>query len=545
MEENNTVENSSREIHHKLGMASVTNLSTDTYAKEKAIIQKTVEIASFPQTLIIMGITGILYIIWTYILKYLNSMIGNNNKLNTSISVVKLYGLFFIQFLLTLGISFGVGLCVFNILVNLSNIVKNHTSYSSKLEYIYRLLKASSGWLRFLFACVILYSLSHVSGLTELVERITNQENSNQINSSYFGIFKGFFDYFYEKVPIIFFIGIIFFIKSIIVFTLNYTLINKAFLKKKSINDIKLNVLRKLNEIVNAGPEDSIEHVVSALVLKIGRDDNTIYYTEAENALGEEAANKLFAFGDPTGDYKITKEELMGFYKKTFGEQKSIINRMQHANDSIESIDTLLFIICIILSIMLCFNEGEQFKTRTMAFLATVISGSYIFSDTIKKFLTAMAFVFFIRAFEVGDIVKFGDHMYVVKEIKLLSTVFSSKSLTVTIANDKLYDEKVTNYSISESIDVFYPIKFETVQFKSKSQEFLKGLNEYFNLHKATFTYKPYFNNVSLEGIDIIKVNLVVGYQLQYQEFDVIEKRMNMFTLAMYDIMKQTGLVCK
>ena len=135
--------------------------------------------------------------------------------------------------------------------------------------------------------------------------------------------------------------------------------------------------------------------------------------------------------------------------------------------------------------------------------------------------------------------------MYVVKEIKLLSTVFSSKSLTVTIANDKLYDEKVTNYSISESIDVFYPIKFETVQFKSKSQEFLKGLNEYFNLHKATFTYKPYFNNVSLEGIDIIKVNLVVGYQLQYQEFDVIEKRMNMFTLAMYDIMKQTGLVCK
>lgn len=545
MEEDNIVENNNKEIHHKIGMASVTNLSTDAYAKEKAVIQKTVEIASFPKTLIAMGITGISYVIWTYILKYLNNLVRNNNGLVTSISIVKLYGLFFIQFLLTLGISFGVGLCMFNILINLSNIIRNHSNYSSKLEYIHRLLKASGGWVRFLFVCVILYSMSHMNSLTKLVEHITNQGNNSQINNSYFEIFKGFFDYFYKKIPIIFFMGIIFFIKSIIVFTLNYTLINKAFLKKKSINDIKLNILRKLNEIVNAGSEDSIEHVVSALILKIGRDDNTIYYTEAENALGEEMANKLFAFGDPTGDYKVTKEELMGFYKKTFGEQKSILNRMQHANDSIESIDTLLSIICIILSIMLCFNEGDQFKTQTMAFAATVISGSYIFSDTIKKFLTAMAFVFFIRAFEVGDIVKFGDNMYIVKEIKLLSTVFSSKSLTVTIANDKLYDERVTNYSISESIDVFYPIKFETTQFKSKSQEFLKGLNEYFNLHKATFTYKPYFNNVSLEGIDIIKVNLVVGYQLQYQEFDTVEKRMNMFTLAMYDIMKQTGLVCK
>ncbi|ORD93414.1 MSL4 [Enterospora canceri] len=335
-------------------------------------------------------------------------------------------------------------------------------------------------------------------------------------------------------------------VKSALLFTLEYNIRNKVYFKKNALNELKLGLLRRLNQIAGAGEDTTVDQVVDAVVLKMGRDDGSVYYTESVKVLGEEDAERLFAFGDPSGDYKISRHELTAFYRKTFEEHEALDATRTQTDSSIGSLNGAMTVLCLLIILgVLSSSNSEQLKKNSVAYFTAIISGSYIFSDVIKKFLIALAFVFFIRSFEVGDCVEIGGDVFVVQHINLLSTTFEKNNLVVSISNDKLYDQATTNFTLSESLEEKYVFKYAIDEFKGRSHSFLKSIKAYYDSHKSTFTSRPYFNDVRIIDMETVEVALVVDYQLKYQELSVVDKRRNSFLLHVQECMKSTGLPCK
>ncbi|OQS55714.1 hypothetical protein EHP00_454 [Ecytonucleospora hepatopenaei] len=389
--------------------------------------------------------------------------------------------------------------------------------------------------------------LNFLTPFKELVDAYTNEKAEKySFPTEYSYLFTLFIKNYSSIAHKIFFVCLLFLLKNMMLLVLNYNVKSKVFFKKQALNNIKVQVLRSLNKLVEATLDDTIEQVVQKVIIKVGRDDQNIYYTEVEEALGEETAEKFFAFADPSGDLKVSKEELISFYKKTFLERESIEKALEQSNVSIGSLDNGLSFLVFMISIFVIFSGTEtDIKTKAITFGTTLITGSYIFSDLIKKFITALAFVFFIRSFEVGDIVYFSGDYYTVYSINLLATVFEKESLMTTVPNDKLYDATLSNLSASSAMDIYYSFKFDIAEFKEKSKDFLHDVVKYYRSHKSTFEYKPYFNNVKLLNNDVMTVDLVVGYNLKYHELAVIDKRKNSFMLYVHDCMAKVGLLAK
>lgn len=391
----------------------------------------------------------------------------------------------------------------------------------------------------------ILSSLHEYKSLLDTFDNVAEGEAKKfPTNFNYgFGIFMEYHKTISNKL---FLILMIFFLKNTVLFVLNYSIQNKVFYKKKALNDIKLDILKEINTSVNASLDDTVEQVAAAVILNMSRDGKALYFTEVAAKLGEDTAEKLFAFADPSGDLKISKEELIGFYRKSLSDSEALEASIAQTSSSIDSMNgCLTFLAFVIVVSVVLTSSNTSLKEKSFAYLSTVVSGSYIFSDTIKKFLTAIAFVFFIRSFEVGDVVRVKGELCTVKNINLLSTTFTVNNLTTTFCNDKLYEEWITNLSVSESMDENYTYKFDPEMFKKKSHEFLKTLKKYFKEHSNSFTFKPYFSRLEILSNDTLRVDLIVGYQLKFQELEVIQKRRDNFMMVIHDEMNKCGLLVK
>ncbi|KAL6121661.1 hypothetical protein NUSPORA_01398 [Nucleospora cyclopteri] len=378
----------------------------------------------------------------------------------------------------------------------------------------------------------------------KLLENLTQIEAQLPSCVNYFGKPTTYFiSYRYSLFNKAFMIFFVFLLKDFLIYSLNYSIKNKTYYKKLATNSIKLDLIEKLNKLVNSEVDDTIELVVSKLISDIGRDDGMIYYTETAAKLGEKDTEILFAFADPTGDMRIATEELLGFYKKTFSEQDQLENSIHQTNVSLDSLGGALNFVCfsIIFFVILSTNQ-KSIKERSVAYVTTLISGSYIFSDTLKKFINSIAFVFCIRIYDVDDIVIIENKMYKVKMVNLLSTIFQSKNLTTSITNDILYKYTITNLSISESMEENYVLRFNDDAFKAKSPGLLKQIKTFYKSHRAMFTKKPYFSNIQIEGNGIIQVELIVNYTLKFQELNVIERRRNAFVLSLSDMLTELDL---
>lgn len=348
-------------------------------------------------------------------------------------------------------------------------------------------------------------------------------------------------------------------LRDIIIFGLNFNVHYKYYADRIKKNSERVGVLQAMNDVINAGYMGDFDVISQRLIQVISKDGEVITHSDLLPFFGETMSEKIVEFCSSGDDKGITVEEIRGFYISTMFEQQSIVKSLGQNNESIENFRKVLDVLFIptaflyfikILKISKPLSSQEQdinflsLGNLDSNFLgALLFSTSYSFSDNIKSFLGSLNFIFFVRPYEVEDIIILNDKAYKVHEINLLTTVLLEESKYTVFPNSFLATQPITNLRLRKTWDEHFTFDFNFEQFEAKKDDFLAKLTAYVKKRSSEFRKKPYFSKITLKEENKASVSLVVGFNLDVSNLGVIQERRNKFLFILNSMLHECSLV--
>lgn len=349
---------------------------------------------------------------------------------------------------------------------------------------------------------------------------------------------------FYMAVGMIF--GV-FFLKNILIYALSYNVHFAYYSERIEKNTDKINLLKSLNGIINAGYTDDIDVVCSRLMQVIGKESGVIRMHDLKTVISEEDAAKVFYYLDKDRSSEVLElQDLKIFYTKTLAEQQQISNGLIQKNSSVDNLNFVATFVCIILSFSIFFsymNTDKDSKNQIAIIMTGLISGGYIFADIIKNFLGSLIFVFFIRPFEIDDFVLIENKIYKVKAINILTSTLSENKLSVVYPNNKLLGTPVTNFRLSKAYENMYTYPFEINGFRAKREDLKKKIDIFMMRSPKVFRKRVYFKDLNIMNANSISVTIVVGFNLEDMNIKKLRENQEQFVLDLHDIFREVELI--
>lgn len=347
-----------------------------------------------------------------------------------------------------------------------------------------------------------------------------------------------------------FFMGVgmvvgIFFVKNLVMYGLNFNLYFNYYHYRIEENNEKFLLLKTLNELVSAGNEEDIELICTRIVQVLAKDRPFVEISDIRRALGEEFALKITKYADLNNSNTLTVDELKSFYATTLNEQQQISLGLQQKNSSVKNLNFMFTLLCIpfaISSFVACITPNSNLVGYNAVFMSSIISTSWIFSDTIKKFLSSIIFIFFVRPFEIDDYVIINNKLYKIKEINVLATIMQDHMLHVTYPNDGLLNAVITNLRCSRSCDEHYTFEFETKSFKEKKDNLIKAINTYIKKTPKVFKRTVMIRDVRQLTAKSVKVTIVLCFNYDNMEMKTIGENKDKASLKLSEILEDVGL---
>ena len=308
----------------------------------------------------------------------------------------------------------------------------------------------------------------------------------------------------------------------------------------------KIKIIEMMNSLVNAGEEEDVDAICQRILRVISGNTDHMEYADLIKILGDENAHKAMKYIDEDADKEIGFEELKGFYITTLNDREQLSTGIEQKNSSVSSLNFIFTIIVspIALSILLSFlTNNSNFKSYAMVALTSVVGTSYIFADTIKAFFGSMVFVFFIRPFEVNDLVVINKKLFKIKEVNMMTTVMYDNMLVTITPNTSLLNTSIINLRCTKTCDKNYIFEFDAKQFKQKKQVLLKNINKYVMENKFAFKKKAVITEVMISGPNKLEAKITVGFRYENTEMKTILKNQDEFVMNLSEILESTGLL--
>lgn len=320
-------------------------------------------------------------------------------------------------------------------------------------------------------------------------------------------------------------------LRDTIIFGLNFTVHYKYYMNRIQKNSERITVLRAMNDAINAGYTGDIDVICRRLIQVISKNGTVIKYDDLLAFFDEATSKKIMELCGSEDDGEIAVEEIKEFYKYTMLEQERIVKSLKQNNETIHNfrrvLDVLFIPAAFLYFIKVAKIQGPVLKGHfNIDFLgALLFSTGYCFSDNIKAFLNSLSFVFFIRPYEVEDVIIVKDKVYKVSSINLLTTVLLKDSKLTVFPNSVLITESITNLSLRKTWDEHFTFDFSFEQFEIKKDEFLARLADYVRKRPTKYRKNPYFSNITLKEGNKINARLTVKLNLDSSDLDIIRER--------------------
>ncbi|KAI5169344.1 hypothetical protein PAEPH01_0633 [Pancytospora epiphaga] len=338
----------------------------------------------------------------------------------------------------------------------------------------------------------------------------------------------------------------IFLLKNILIYALSYNVHFFYYSERIEKNNNKINLLKILNGLVNAGYSEDIDTISKKLIELISKDSGTITYADAKHVIGEENADSLFYYLNIEKTVGMLEcSDLQKFYKKTLFEQEQLSEGLVQKNSSVDNLNVVATFICVILSISTFFSElnREKGSVNQIAIIMTgLATGGYIFADIIKKYIGSLLFVFFIRPFEIGDHVIIDGKISKVKEINILTSTLIQDQLTVICPNSRLIDAAITNLRLSKAYEVTYTFSFNVEEYKSKENALKVKIEEHVSKRSIIFRKHVYFKDPIMLDINTIVVSIVASFNMEDIRIKKLRENQEQFVLDLNAIFREVGL---
>ncbi|SJX62625.1 uncharacterized protein SRS1_13424 [Sporisorium reilianum f. sp. reilianum] len=171
---------------------------------------------------------------------------------------------------------------------------------------------------------------------------------------------------------------------------------------------------------------------------------------------------------DLNGD--ITKDELESACVEIHRERLALQLSMRDVDSAVGRLDSIFMSVFILIAaIIIAAMLSVAFSTLVTSFGTLILGLSWLIGSTAQETLGAIIFLFIKHPYDVGDRVDVGDDQYIVKEMRLLTTVFkTTNGKNVMISHSQLATKPIINLRRSGAIEETF--KFEVAYSTSFAQ---------------------------------------------------------------------------
>ncbi|CAE6471545.1 unnamed protein product [Rhizoctonia solani] len=264
---------------------------------------------------------------------------------------------------------------------------------------------------------------------------------------------------------------------------------------------------------------------------------NTLVITDiAQYFPNHEMTEIAFGMFDKDGNHDATRDEVEMACLEVHRERLALANSMRDIDSAVGRLDNILMSFYFIIATLVIAVTLEAKLTTLLTGAGSLILGlSWLIGASASEVLTSIVFLFIKHPYDVGDRVDIDKGSYVVKEMRLLSTVFIdiTRGCLVQAPNASLSTQFISNIrrsgAMSEAFtfDVAYDTEFEQLEgLRSRMLAFVQS-------HRRD--YQPTFDIVVSDIPDqekmILKADIL--YKSNWQQGALKTKRRNKWVCAL------------
>ncbi|KAI9018184.1 Mechanosensitive ion channel-domain-containing protein [Hyaloraphidium curvatum] len=196
-------------------------------------------------------------------------------------------------------------------------------------------------------------------------------------------------------------------------------------------------------------------------------------------------AQKAFEIFDTNLNGQISRQEMKECVIDTYNTRVTLSKSMKDSLAAIGKLDGLVGSIAWVITILIYAGLFIDISEYIAAFAAFWAGFAFAFQNTIKNIVESIIFLFMTHPFDVGDRVMIDNESYFVKELGLMSTIFTHvDGREMYASNPQLAQKAIYNVFRSggqtEIIDLRVALKTSTDQLKLLGQKLNEGIREKF-----------------------------------------------------------------
>ena len=240
----------------------------------------------------------------------------------------------------------------------------------------------------------------------------------------------------------------------------------------------------------------------------------------------------------------ISYEEFLNYIEEMF----TYYNKLSHGlttkktvNKALEIIIVFCYIIIIIFICLLILKINIY--AIYSSFAAFFALSAFGLSTSITRFVESILYITVYREFEVGDRVKIGEAMYIVKKIKLFNTIFIADSggEIVYISNNVLISLTVQNLSKSTNAIVKIGIKVDNNVTVEKINMLVEKIGVYLKNDKYNWSLEY---NIHIESCNVYSLSLTINlkHNLSWRHYNKVIKSKSDFLVFLHKTLKELNI---
>ncbi|KAF7699597.1 Mechanosensitive ion channel protein Msy2 [Cucumispora dikerogammari] len=328
-------------------------------------------------------------------------------------------------------------------------------------------------------------------------------------------------------------ISLILLTKACLISGINYRNQHRYYKHRISLNNKYMALITKLNSIMNEDIYSNLKKWSKKIFLKISSNKVIITIKDLNNFFNQADSTYIFRLFDTNRDNSIEEPEFINRYLSIFREKRNLSIALTQNSSGLYKLNilcTLCTIPIMLFSTFMSFGAMNNYASSIGLMTGGILSFSFAFSSSISELIDCIVLVYFIRPFDIGDMIGFNNKKYIVKKIGLLYSDLIEDTTLNIISNKFLKNQIIENYrtsdAITETFIKYYSYKSIVNKMDRISEEIIKFLETNFTL------YTPLFHIYKFDVVrGVLKLNIEINIRCKFQELRGVYKKRDKFEI--------------
>ena len=160
------------------------------------------------------------------------------------------------------------------------------------------------------------------------------------------------------------------------------------------------------------------------------------FYEHFESAKDAKEAFDMF---DRNGSGSVDLNEMVWACKRIYREKKSLSESLGDVSQALGNLNKILYFFSGIIILIFCAPLYNISFQTIVPFTSILLALSFVFGGSARNTFECIIFLFVYHPYDVGDRIFFDGKNYIVKELSILQTTFTSDGKQIYVANGKLF----------------------------------------------------------------------------------------------------------